>query len=124
MRISEIACFTSNPDQTIDFYERLLDSKSPSKSREIAEFMLGETKLFIHKETSHASKGTGQQGGANLPFGDHIAFTVENLDELCQNLVSRGINVNIPPRSYYWGRSAYLKDPDGRWLELHEKSKL
>ena len=26
--------------------------------------------------------------------------------------------VEIPPQEYYWGYSAYLRDPDGQMIEL------
>lgn len=35
-------------------------------------------------------------------------------------LVAEGIVVEHAPRTYPWGRSAILRDPDGNWLELYE----
>jgi len=29
-----------------------------------------------------------------------------------------GLKVDIPPHDYYWGRSAYLRDPDGSLIEV------
>jgi len=30
-----------------------------------------------------------------------------------------GLTVEVAPRDFSWGRSAYLRDPDGRLVELH-----
>ena len=51
-------------------------------------------------------------GGRN--FG-HLAYTVKNIYETCQNLVDKGVTINRPPRD---GRMAFVKSPDGISLEL------
>ena len=45
-----------------------------------------------------------------------------DVDAAVQQLVDSGITVEIPPRDYYWGRSAYLRDPDGHLIELIQVS--
>jgi len=37
---------------------------------------------------------------------------------VCQTLVKQGLVMEIPPKDYYWGRSAYLRDPDGHQVEI------
>jgi len=34
-----------------------------------------------------------------------------------------GISIEIPGREYYLGYSAYLRDPDGRLIELTQEGK-
>ena len=51
-------------------------------------------------------------GGRN--FG-HLAYTVKNIYETCQNLMDEGVTINRPPRD---GRMAFVKSPDGISLEL------
>lgn len=51
-------------------------------------------------------------GGRN--FG-HLAYTVKNIYETCQNLMDKGVTINRPPRD---GRMAFVKSPDGISLEL------
>jgi lactoylglutathione lyase len=51
-------------------------------------------------------------GGRN--FG-HLAYTVKNIYETCQNLMDAGVTINRPPRD---GRMAFVRSPDGISLEL------
>ncbi len=54
-------------------------------------------------------------GGRN--FG-HLAYEVENIYQLCQNLMAAGIIINRPPRDGYM---AFLRSPDNISIELLQK---
>jgi lactoylglutathione lyase len=54
-------------------------------------------------------------GGRN--FG-HLAFKVDNIYELCQRLMDKGVVINRPPRD---GHMAFIKSPDGISIELLQK---
>ena len=41
------------------------------------------------------------------------AYTVDDVDRTCRELAEKGMSLETEPRDYYWGRSAYLRDPDG-----------
>jgi catechol 2,3-dioxygenase-like lactoylglutathione lyase family enzyme len=43
---------------------------------------------------------------------------VTDLDGSCAALAASGCTFLVEPRDYPWGRSAYLRDPDGRLVEL------
>ena len=51
-------------------------------------------------------------GGRN--FG-HLAYSVKNIYETCDNLMKKGVTVNRPPRD---GNMAFIKSPDGISIEL------
>ena len=51
---------------------------------------------------------------------NHKAYEVVSVDEKCEELQNSGFKVEISPKEYYWGYSAYLRDPDGNLLELIE----
>lgn len=55
------------------------------------------------------------QGGRN--FG-HLAYRVDNIYELCQSLIDKGVTINRPPRD---GHMAFIKSPDGISIELLQK---
>jgi catechol 2,3-dioxygenase-like lactoylglutathione lyase family enzyme len=110
-QLAEIARFAADVDRTVLFYERLLGVKPETrKVGETATFMLGGVKLFLHKRTGGTPDGPRDE--------DHIPFIVHNVDEACAALRAQGTEVEFPPRDFYWGRSAYLRDPDGRLVEL------
>jgi predicted enzyme related to lactoylglutathione lyase len=54
------------------------------------------------------------------PNADHVAFALDQ-DDAAERMRSSGVDV-AGPREFYWGRSAYLRDPDGRALELQAES--
>jgi lactoylglutathione lyase len=51
-------------------------------------------------------------GGRN--FG-HLAYRVDNIYELCQRLLDKGVVINRPPRD---GHMAFVRSPDGISIEL------
>ncbi|MEX2613559.1 MAG: VOC family protein, partial [Gaiellaceae bacterium] len=52
----------------------------------------------------------------------HFAVGVTGLDAACEELRERGVGFLVEPRDYPSGRSAYLRDPDGRLVELRARS--
>ena len=52
------------------------------------------------------------QGGRN--FG-HLAYRVDNIYEVCQRLMDKGVTINRPPRD---GHMAFIRSPDGISIEL------
>lgn len=52
-------------------------------------------------------------------FG-HIAYQVDDIYALCQDLMDKGITINRPPRD---GRMAFIKSPDGVSIEFLQKGK-
>ncbi len=110
MKLHELAYFTDNVKGMADFYRRLLGSEPVAESGDMAIFMSGGTKIFIHRNYPASE--------ADLPPNNHIAFAVENVDAACAVLAEQGLTLEIPPKDYYWGRSAYLRDPDGHQVEI------
>ena len=52
------------------------------------------------------------EGGRN--FG-HLAYRVEDIYALCQQLMDKGVTINRPPRD---GHMAFIRSPDGISIEL------
>ena len=47
-------------------------------------------------------------------FG-HLAYSVDNIYEMCQHLQDNGVTINRPPRD---GRMAFVRSPDNISIEL------
>jgi lactoylglutathione lyase len=56
-------------------------------------------------------------GGRN--FG-HLAYEVEDIYALCQQLLDNGVTINRPPRD---GHMAFIRSPDGISIELLQAGK-
>ena len=109
-RLAEIALFTADVPRLVDFYERVLGKQPRSRSESHAYFDVGETTILIHLVTD-------DDVPHDAPGGDHVAFAVPAQDALSDDLRGAGHQV-IGPKVYDWGRSAYVRDPDGRIVEL------
>jgi catechol-2,3-dioxygenase len=111
-RIAEVALFTGDVPGLTAFYERLLGRPPDSSSESHASFELHGTTLFIHV--------AGTEGVEGAPNEDHVAFALDQ-DGAAERAREAGVQV-VGPRDFYWGRAAYLRDPDGRALELQADS--
>jgi len=109
-KLTEIARFSGNLEQMVEFYQDFLGVAPTVRSEGMAIFMLGETKLFLHRSYTPAE--------GELPPENHVAFTVDDVDAACAELSAAGVSIEVPAKDYYWGYSAYLRDPDGQMIEL------
>jgi catechol-2,3-dioxygenase len=108
-RLTELAFFTADVAGVTVFYERVLGVAPAERSEQHAVFRLGELVLRIHVAV--------EPGPGDPPADDHVAFTIEGLDDHAAALAAAGLSVD-GPRDLPWGRSAYVRDPDGRLVEL------
>jgi catechol-2,3-dioxygenase len=111
-RIAEVALFTEDVPRLTAFYENLLGRPPDSSSESHASFDLGGTTLFIHVSAPDSPDGA--------PNADHVAIALDQ-DAAAERARDAGVEV-VGPQDYYWGRSAYLRDPDGRAVELQVES--
>ncbi len=108
-RLTELALFTADVAAVTAFYERVLGVEPAERSEQHAVFPLGELVLRIH--------ATVDPNPGDPPADDHVAFAVAGLDDYAAALAAAGIELD-GPRNLPWGRSAYVRDPDGRLVEL------
>jgi len=108
-RLTELALFTSDVAGLTDFYERVLGVAPSEQSDQHAVFQLGELVLRVHIAVA--------PDPGDPAADDHVGFTVEGLDDRPAALTAAGLSVD-GPRDLPWGRSAYVRDPDGRLVEL------
>ena len=108
--LGEVALFTDDVESVAAFYRGLIGAEPVADWPGGAIFAVGDGKLLVHERA--AASGDGP------PNEDHFAIVVDDLDEACADLVSQGLGLLVEPRDYPWGRSAYLRDPDGRLVEL------
>ena len=108
-RLTELALFTADVSDVTAFYERVLGIAPDEQSDQHAVFELGELVLRVHVAVA--------PGPDDPPAEDHVAFTFEGLDAHAAAVATAGVSVD-GPRDLPWGRSAYVRDPDGRLVEL------
>jgi catechol 2,3-dioxygenase-like lactoylglutathione lyase family enzyme len=105
----EIALFTDDVDGLRRFYDGL-SAPRPRRPGRGRVYAAGGVKLLLHERAGASPDGP--------PNEDHVALGVPDVDVACDALRERGFALLFEPRDYPWGRSAYLRDPDGRLVEL------
>jgi predicted enzyme related to lactoylglutathione lyase len=108
----EIALFTDDVEAAKAFYGRLLGTAPEAEWSGGAIYAAGLAKLLVHE------RGGAPEGGP--PNEDHFALGVPDVAAAAAELEASGLTFLVPPRDFPWGRSAYLRDPDGRLVELSQ----
>jgi catechol 2,3-dioxygenase-like lactoylglutathione lyase family enzyme len=110
--LGEIALFTDDVDGVAVFYRELVGAAPVAEWPGGALFAIGSGKLLVHERSGGVPDGP--------PNEDHFALSVDDLEAACATLARAGLTFLVEPRDYAWGRSAYLRDPDGRLVELSQ----
>ena len=111
MNLNQVTIPSTNVPAAIEFYKTLGLQLIVHTHENYARFLCsdGNSTFSIHK-VDQPAKGNGVI----------IYFELENLDEVVEGLVSKGISFDemSEDKSWLW-REARLKDPDGNQLILY-----
>ena len=106
-------------EKSLDFYCNKLGLKEVrrsenEKSRYTLIFLAAENseKRYGLLELTYNWDPENYTGGRN--FG-HLAYSVKNIYETCDNLMKNGVTINRPPRD---GHMAFIVSPDNISIEL------
>jgi lactoylglutathione lyase len=113
--------------RSIRFYSRVLGLKQVHKGT------MGHGGVFVHLKKTGSSQRLelnyyppGNRFYEKYRTGtemDHIGFWVEDVDRTYARAISRGAKRAAAPFSNNRERLAYVKDPDGIWIEFFGKDK-
>ena len=108
-----------NIEESLDFYCNKLGLK---EVRRVENKKGRFTLIFLGAENSDEKTGLLEltynwdpeeyTGGRN--FG-HLAYSVKNIYDVCEQLMNNGVTINRPPRD---GHMAFIRSPDGISLEI------
>jgi len=110
----------SDLDQSLDFYCNKLGLKELRRREDEAGrytniFLCapGDENALLEMTYNWDSEDYGE--GRN--FG-HLAYEVDDIYQMCQQLMDAGVTINRPPRD---GRMAFIRSPDNISIELLQK---
>jgi lactoylglutathione lyase len=123
LKIAHASITVKNMDQSIDFYTKILGLKLkdreeiPENEAEIA-FVAGDGEAQELELTFWRNKKDWTDGDQL----DHIAFIVSDVGKTVEDLRKKGVEIAKEPYSLQGSKSkiAFIKDPNGIWLELIE----
>lgn len=107
----------SNLEESLDFYCNKLGLKQCNRrdfedGRFSLIFLAAEGDEDAQIELTYNWDPEDYDEGRN--FG-HLAYSVANIYETCQQLMDAGVTINRPPRD---GRMAFIRSPDNISIEL------
>ena len=125
MKILHTCLNVANLDRSIQFYTKELGLQFVSRQEikqnnaEIAFLRDGDNGAL---ELTHWRDKKSLVEGDNF---DHIAFETEDIAKKVDELRAHGVAIAMEPYSLQGSSSkiAFIKDPDGNWLELIERSR-
>jgi lactoylglutathione lyase len=128
MEIDYIALFVSDVGRSLIFYRDALGFRFEKAAKpDSAEGYSGKLKigLFDRAWLPKLFGDRGKQAISGNPF--LLSMTVDDLDQVYQELCDRQANISIdiiaPPRIMSWGQKIlFLNDPDGNLLEIVQAS--
>lgn len=137
-RINHVGVSVSDMDGSLGFYRDLLglelvmdlDVRSePGLDRVVAmDSVVGRVAFLDAADTRLELWCYAHPAGEPLPVGakpadlgvSHLAFEVDDLDDLHRRLVEAGVRVTCPPEDLGIHRTFYARGPDGEFVELLE----
>ena len=118
--IFAITLFTENLAADIEFYKRVFGLPIDFEGPTSAVFKFGSTLINLLK-IEQADELIAPAQVANLDAGTRFVFTisVDDVDEMCAELVNRGVKLLNGPMDRPWGiRTASFVDPAGYIREI------
>jgi lactoylglutathione lyase len=117
MRYLHTMVRVSDLEASLDFYCNKLGLRQLSRrdfpnGRYTLVFLSAPGDDNAQVELTHNWDAETLTGGRN--FG-HLAYRVDNIYTLCQQLLDKGVTINRPPRD---GHMAFVRSPDGISIEL------
>jgi len=124
LKILHTCLNVSDMEKSIGFYTNHIGLTFVSR-REIKEN--NAEIAFLKDEAGNAIELTHWRDKKTLTEGDnfdHIAFQVDDIQHSISSLRDHGVTIAMEPYSLKGSSSkiAFIKDPDGNWLELIQKS--
>ncbi len=124
MRILHTCLNVADLDRSIRFYTQHIGLRFVSR-REVKQN--NAEIAFLEDEAGGAIELTHWRDKKTLIEGDnfdHIAFAVADIGVAVDELKAKGVTIAMEPFSLGDSSSkiAFIKDPDGNWLELIERS--
>ncbi|MBX8631107.1 MAG: VOC family protein [Thermoplasmata archaeon] len=122
MKLLHTSINVKNMDESITFYTSNLGMRLRSR-REI-KHNNAEIAFLEIEGTNHNIELTWWKDKKDYSEGDqldHIAFGVSDMDGTMQRFREKGVEVAKEPYSMGDHRIAFIKDPNGIWIELIEQ---
>jgi len=107
-------------DRALAFYAGILGIPIHHRSDPYAQLVTGTTRLALYTRAALA-RSLGRELTPPDPESPttELGFVVADVDAAFATFTARGADGPVPPTDRPWPqRTAWLRDPDGHWIEL------
>jgi lactoylglutathione lyase len=125
MYLEYVGIRVTDLERSMGFYTRLLGLQE-AKRRDMTQWGLGIWVLLRDPISGHQLELNWYPPGSRYatPYApgealDHVGFIVDDVEATYRELVARGAEPAVHP-SEADGWTAYVKDPDGNWIEIYQ----
>jgi len=121
--VGAITLFVDDPRQAKAFYERVFDVSLVFEDDDSAAFAFEGTIVnLLALPAAHDLVAPGLVAGREHGSRCQLTIWVEDADEVCAHLATRGVTLLNGPLDREWGvRTACFADPDGHVWEIAQK---
>ena len=116
MRVNYAMVFVSDMDRSVAFYRDVIGLPMKFQSPGWTEFSTEGATLVLHLAESLGVPSPTERAGMCRP-----GFSVQNLDEFHQRMVSNGVPCIQEPKLIYGAKVAQYSDPDGLTFSIGEE---
>jgi catechol 2,3-dioxygenase-like lactoylglutathione lyase family enzyme len=116
------SCLVTDLNKTADFYEKLgLQIKKRENNRLIIYLNWYRIDFVKIEETDRADLRK-EAALENKGAGVFLYFSVDNVDETYEEMISLGLTPETKPKDEHWGnREFVIRDPDGYKLVIFKR---
>jgi lactoylglutathione lyase len=121
MRLLHTSITVKDMDESIGFYTQKIGMKLEGR-HEIKQNN-AEIAFLVAEGTNHRVELTWWKDKKDYVEGDqldHLAFEVQNLEKTIEGLRTKNVEIAKEPYSLGSSKIAFIKDPNGIWIELIE----
>jgi lactoylglutathione lyase len=122
MKLLHTSVNVKDMDRSINFYTGKLGMRLESR-REIKQNN-AEIAFLSIEGSNHNIELTWWKDKTDYVEGDqldHIAFSVEDMDKFISRMKGEGVEIAKEPYVLGTSRIAFIKDPNGIWIEIIER---
>jgi catechol 2,3-dioxygenase-like lactoylglutathione lyase family enzyme len=110
-KIDHILLEVSNLDASIAFYRDILDLRLKSRSSDFVILESGNVGIYLWSARWDWEKP--RSNGERQGLGMYPHFSVVDASAVVEKARKAGYRIIQEPRTYNWGREAFIADPDG-----------